>query len=207
MPRFPVAIARGYDRGVESPGQPPSSVVLRQMGTDDIDAVMAVERAAFSSNWPATAFQRELTQNAMARYLVLEVDGQIAGFGGLWLMLDEAHIVTVAVEPSFRRKGLGRFIVHGLVQLAECEGMEAATLEVRVSNVAARALYGRYGFYEVGLRKKYYADNQEDAVIMTTEALASDAYRRRFQRLAEELEALLPGSRPRVEGCCIGGDG
>ena len=164
------------------------------MRREDVPVVMAVERAAYSDGWPATAFERELTQNAMARYLVLgDADGRVLGFAGLWLMVDEAHVVTVAVVPEERRKGLGRVLVHGLIELAIEHGMSAATLEVRISNDAARALYREYGFYEVGTRKRYYSDNGEDAVIMTTEELASPAYQRRLERLGTELRRRFPG--------------
>jgi ribosomal-protein-alanine N-acetyltransferase len=164
--------------------------------------VMAVERAAYTSGWPATAFERELTQNAMARYVVLrsESEGQVIGFAGLWLMVDEAHVVTVAVRPERRREGFGRVLVHGLVNVAIGHGMALATLEVRTSNAAARALYGKYGFYEVGLRKKYYSDNHEDAVIMTTEDIQGTAYARRLERLGAGLAERFPGIDLRPAG-------
>jgi len=163
----------------------------------DVAEVMAVERASYSAGWPATAFERELTQNAMARYVVLRdpASSAVAGFAGLWLMVDEAHVVTVAVVPEFRRRGYGRALVHGLVDVAIEHQMALATLEVRESNAAARALYREYGFYEVGVRKRYYADNREDAVIMTTEDIQSEPYRGRLERLAGQLEARFPGIR------------
>lgn len=187
------------------PSQPPAPThaVVRPMQPGDIAAVVAVERSAFDEGWPATAFERELTQNRMARYVVLEVGGEVVGFGGIWLMVDEAHVVTVAVRPDCRGRGFGRLLVHGLVQVAQCEGMLSATLECRVSNAAARALYSRYGFYEVGLRRKYYQDNQEDAVIMTTEEFASAAYQRRLRDLEDDLGRMLPGVSASVEGCCV----
>ena len=162
------------------------------MGLDDISAALEVERGAFSGNWPATAFERELTHNGAARYVVLENrDGLgLLGFAGLWLMVDEAHIVTVAVRPEERGKGLGKLLVHALVEVAAGHAMAVATLECRESNTVARKLYGDYGFYEVGMRKKYYSDNHEDAVIMTTEELDSEAYRARWARLTAE-----PGGR------------
>ena len=160
----------------------------------DVPSVMAVERAAYSSGWPSTAFERELTQNGMARYIVLreEAGGAVQGFAGLWLMVDEAHVVTVAVLPELRRQGLGRVLVHGLVLLAIDHQMALATLEVRVSNDAARALYREYGFYEVGQRKRYYSDNHEDAVIMTTEDLHSPAYQRRLATLESVIRQRYP---------------
>ncbi len=172
--------------------QPPT---LAMMQPADMEAVLEVERAAYSSGWPATAFERELTQNRMARYVVLrEAPGErIVGFGGLWLMVDEAHVVTVAVLPDLRRRGYGRALVHALLHVAIEHGMTMATLEVRVSNQAARALYRAYGFYEVGLRKRYYSDNHEDAVIMSTEDIRGEPYAERMRRLASVIEARYPG--------------
>jgi len=166
------------------------------MAAADIPSVAAIERLTFPPGWPATVFARELTENRVARYIVLErsATGEIVGFGGLWLLLDEAHVVTVAVSPAARGRGYGGLIVLGLVQAARREGMFAATLECRVSNEAARGLYRDYGFYEVGLRKRYYADTGEDAVIMTTEPLESDRYQQRLARLQARLEALMPGA-------------
>ena len=170
--------------------------VLEPMQPADIPDVIAVERAAYTAGWPTTAFERELTTNAMARYLVVREDSApaspLVAFGGLWLMVDQAHIVTVAVRPELQRRGYGRLVLHGLIELAHAAGMDSVTLEVRVSNDAARALYRRYGFYEVGVRKRYYADNREDAIIMTTEALASPAYRQRLERLRTELDSRFP---------------
>ena len=166
---------------------------LSLMRPEDMAEVLEVEHAAYSSGWPRTAFERELTQNPMARYVVLRDSERIAGFGGLWLMVDEAHIVTVGVLPEARRKGYGAAVVHALVNLAIDHEMALATLEVRESNDAARALYRRYGFYEVGIRKRYYADNHEDAVIMTTEDIQGAAYMQRLERLEAELAGRYPG--------------
>jgi ribosomal-protein-alanine N-acetyltransferase len=165
------------------------------MHPDDIQHVIGIERAAYERGWPQTAFERELTTNAMARYLVLRANAApgILAFGGLWLMVDQAHIVTVAVLPQWQRRALGRAVVHGLVELARDAGMGSATLEVRASNQPARALYREYGFYEVGERKRYYSDNGEDAVIMTTEALGSAPYQGRLERLSGILQQRLPG--------------
>lgn len=177
---------------------------LRRMTAADIPALAEIETASFATGWPRTAFERELMGNTMARYLLLEeqqgpADSCVLGFAGAWLLFDEAHVVTVAVLPERRRRGYGRLLVHGLVAMVRDLGMTVATLECRVSNDAARALYGRYGFYEVGLRRRYYADNGEEAVIMTTEALLSPAYRARLARLEAELAERLPGVVPYVE--------
>ena len=159
------------------------------MDERDLPQVRRIEQAAFDATWPPTAFEHELAHNGAARYIVAEeADGRLVAFGGLWLQFDQAHIVTVAVDPGLRRQGLGRLVVHGLVNLATAMLMTDATLEVRESNEAARSLYGAYGFWDVGRRPNYYSDNGEAAIIMTTEPLASAPYRERFARLGHELE-------------------
>lgn len=196
-----------YDTCMDAVSEAPSPVYhVRMMREDDVPAVMAIERASFEAGWPATAFERELSRNTMARYIVAE-EGETngaapgpVGFAGLWLMLDEAHVVTVAVLPHLRGRGIGRLLVHGLIELARASAMSVATLECRESNTVARRLYSRYGFYEVGVRKRYYSDNQEDAVIMTTEELASPAYERRLVQLESTLKGLMPGVQLYAEG-------
>lgn len=145
----------------------------------DVPAVVELERRAVAHGWSAEAYERELAQNGAARYLVLARDDPpaLVGFGGLWLGVDEAHIVTVAIDAAERRCGYGALIVLGLLDLAIEHGMTSATLEVRVSNDAARALYRRFGFWEVGERRRYYADNGEDAIIMTTPDFRSPRFR------------------------------
>jgi ribosomal-protein-alanine N-acetyltransferase len=188
-----------YDRPVAEPGleAAASFPILSSLQPGDIPEVEAIEVASFESGWSPTAFQRELESNRLARYLVVRepARAEIAGVAGLWLVVDEAHVVTVAVRPELRRAGYGRLLVHALIELARAEGMANATLECREANEAARNLYRDYGFYEVGRRVRYYADNNEDAIIMTTEKLESPAYRERLQRLASKLESLWPGVR------------
>ena len=175
-----------------TPGELAAGPIVRAMVRADVPAVMAVEQAAYEQGWAPTTFERELTANGMARYLVLEQGGNLVGFAGAWMMVDQAHVVTVAVLPGERRRGYGRLLLHALLALAGREGMTDATLEVRASNRAARALYREYGFYDVGERKRYYADG-EDAVIMTTEPFAAAGYQERYAGLAEALERRFPG--------------
>ncbi|MCA9822900.1 MAG: ribosomal protein S18-alanine N-acetyltransferase [Dehalococcoidia bacterium] len=163
-------------------------ICVRRMVAEDLEAVRALESASFDATWPATAFEHELTKNPAARYVVVEDGGRTVAFGGLWLQFDQAHIVTVAVEPALRRGGIGRLAVHALVVIADAFEMGDVTLEVRESNQPARGLYRAYGFYDVGRRKRYYADNGEDAVIMTTEPLRSPAYQARLRGLLEDVE-------------------
>ena len=110
---------------------------------------------------------------------------ELAGYVGIWLQGSQAHITEIAVRESLRGQGIGELLLIGTVRLALEQGMDEVTLEARVSNFIAQALYSKYGFNEMGIRKNYYADNREDAVIMTTDAIPSGAYREKFTRLQE----------------------
>jgi ribosomal-protein-alanine N-acetyltransferase len=113
--------------------------------------------------------------------------GLLVGYGGLWLMVDEAHVTSVAVRPEFRGRGLGLLLMLSLEEIALRLGARWVTLEVRVSNTVARNLYQKLGFREAGIRPRYYTDNNEDAVIMWSEELTSAAFRERYARLRAEL--------------------
>ena len=169
--------------------RPPLKVVIEPMGLDDLPAVHAIERASFSSPWPPHAYQTELETNRMAHYLVARIGGQLVAYGGMWLMVDEAHITTFAVHPAWRRQRLGERLLLAFLDLAVDRGAHEATLEVRLSNIAARRLYEKYGFRPVGLRPRYYSDDHEDALIMTTEPLADPVMRARVERLRVALDA------------------
>jgi len=110
----------------------------------------------------------------------------IVGFVGVWLMPDEAHIVTIAVRESHRGRGIGELLLIAAIELATLDDREVVTLEVRASNQAAQALYEKYGFRKVGVHHRYYSDNQEDAVIMTTDSIRSPSYQALCQRLRQE---------------------
>ena len=175
--------------------RPPVRIAVAAMRMEDIPAVHAVERQSFATPWPAYAFRQELESNRLARYLVARVGSEVVAYGGIWLMVDEAHITTFAVLPSWRRMGVGSRLLLDLLDLAIGLGAEAATLEVRLSNAAARALYERFGFRPVGLRPRYYSDNHEDALIMTSDPLDSPEMTERLERLRFELDA-----RAAIEG-------
>ena len=147
-------------------------LLVEEMQRGDIAAVHEIERLSFSTPWPAYAFEQELATNRLARYLVVRASGQVIAFAGLWLMADEAHITTFAVHPSWRRQGVAHRLMVSLVELSRQIGARRMTLEVRVSNQAAQSLYRRFGFVTVGRRPRYYTDDGEDALIMTTPELA-----------------------------------
>ena len=155
----------------------------------DLDAVRAIELASFFPPWPDDAYRNELTTNKLATYLVAKMDGVVVAFAGIWLMVDEAHVTTFAVDPAWRRRSIGERLLVGLLDVAIARRAREATLEVRLSNVAARRLYEKYGFRPVGIRPRYYTDNGEDALIMTTEALDAAPMRERLTRLRTALDA------------------
>lgn len=108
---------------------------------------------------------------------------QIVGYGGLWLSVDEGHITTIAVAPEFRGRGIGELLLNGLIDQALAMSADLLTLEVRVSNVVAQQLYLKYGFRPFGTRPRYYTDNGEDALIMSTDPIRSPAYQERLHKL------------------------
>ncbi|NGZ74828.1 ribosomal protein S18-alanine N-acetyltransferase [Saccharibacillus alkalitolerans] len=151
----------------QSSGNP--SVSFRAMRLEDIPDVMIIEHESFSLPWTEQAFRSEMTLNHFARYLIMEVGGKPAGYAGMWTVIDEAHITNIAVRTAYRGRKLGERLLNELLDTAKALGLERATLEVRVSNGVARNLYTKMGFREVGIRKGYYSDNNEDAVIMVVD--------------------------------------
>lgn len=163
-------------------------VVIEDMRIDDIDAVQVVERASFPVPWPANAFRHELTQNKNAHYIVAKEGDHIVGYAGLWLSLDEAHITTFAVLPEYRRRKIGERMLVAIFDRAARLGAEWLTLEVRASNLGAQRLYEKYGFRPAGIRRRYYSDNNEDAIIMWTDRLKDRSVRDRLAKLRDALE-------------------
>ena len=151
-------------------------VAVRLMTLDDLPAVMEIDRLSFSLPWPERSFRFELTGNDASHLLVAEMpvggEAHIAGFLGYWLLVDEMHISTLAVHPDMRGRGIGELLLQAGLERAWIQGADMSTLEVRPSNRAAIALYSKYGFELVGRRRKYYQDNNEDAVLMTLTGLS-----------------------------------
>ena len=168
--------------------RPPVRVVIEPMRLDDLPAVHAIEQASFAAPWPPHAYRSELESNRLAHYLVARAGDAIAAYGGMWLMVDEAHITTFAVHPGWRRQRVGERLLLAFLDIATDQGAHEATLEVRLSNLAARKLYEKYGFRPVGLRPRYYSDDHEDALIMTTLPLSDPAMRERIALRRAELD-------------------
>ena len=141
------------------------------MTLQDVDAVWEIEKQSFAIPWSRDAFVTEVTENKCARYLVVREDGVPVAYAGMWLVLDEAHVTNIAVRSDMRGRGLGEAVARALMQLAADTGIRYMTLEVRRTNLVAQSLYKKLGFVEVGFRKRYYADNNEDALVMVCEDL------------------------------------
>lgn len=152
--------------------RPPLKLRVEPMGLEDVADVHRVEAQSFPMPWPDYAFRQELQTNRLAHYLVVRAGTETVAYGGLWLLVDEAHITTFAVLPEWRRRGIGGRLMVALMDLALELNSRVMTLEVRLSNRPARDLYARFGFKPVGVRPRYYSDNGEDALIMTTGILS-----------------------------------
>jgi len=139
----------------------------------DVNDVVEIEKQSFPIPWSTAAFVDELTRNERAVYIVIrDESGTMVGYGGMWLVCDEAHVTNIAVRSDRRRQGAGTAVMIGLMGLARSKGANRMTLEVRVSNRPAQELYGRLGFRPAGVRPRYYMDNREDALIMWLDGIS-----------------------------------
>ncbi|HSL46789.1 MAG TPA: ribosomal protein S18-alanine N-acetyltransferase [Anaerolineales bacterium] len=150
------------------------NLIIRKMTLDDIPAVIDLDQKSFSLPWPERSFRFELTDNPASRCWVAELDGKAIGMIVVWLIVSEAHVATIATHPDFRRQGIAkRLLSHALRHLIE-EGAVSSFLEVRESNVAAQAMYRKFGYEETGRRRRYYRDNDEDAILMNLDPLKAE---------------------------------
>ncbi|HSJ54155.1 MAG TPA: ribosomal protein S18-alanine N-acetyltransferase [Anaerolineae bacterium] len=183
--------------------------VIEPMTLADIDRVMDIEQLSFSAPWSARAYRFELTENENSVMLVVRQapawgglrrwlrrhnpaeQRPVLGYAGMWLLVDDGHISTIAVHPEWRGRGLGEMLVLALLERARERGARRATLEVRVSNEGAQALYRHVGFDIVSRRRHYYADNNEDAYIMATPAFDQPGFWENLERRRAGLHARL----------------
>jgi len=147
------------------------NVMIRNMTLEDVEHVIAIDRMSFSLPWPERSFRFELTDNPASRCWVAEVDGKLVGMIVAWLIVDEVHVATIATHPDFRRQGIAKKLLSYALQHLSIEGAQSSFLEVRASNLAAQEMYRKFGYEESGVRRRYYKDNDEDAILMTLESL------------------------------------
>lgn len=141
-------------------------LIIRKGTAADIDDLELLEQQCFATPWSRDSLLYDLTENHLATYFVAEISGRVIGYAGIWLIADEGHITNVAVSPDYRRRRIGMAIIDTLLRVTGEAGTARHTLEVRAGNEAAIALYRKFGFSEAGIRKGYYEDNGEDAIIM-----------------------------------------
>ena len=147
------------------------SLIIRKMTVEDVPAAHEIDRLSFALPWPERSLRFEVTDNPAARCWVAELDGNVVGMLVLWVIIDEAHIATLATHHEFRRQGIAKQLLVTALDNAYVEGARSALLEVRAGNEAAQAMYRKFGFEIVGRRERYYKDNNEDAVLMTLKRL------------------------------------
>jgi ribosomal-protein-alanine N-acetyltransferase len=141
-------------------------ISFRLMTVSDIDQILVIEHLSFTVPWSREAFQNELLSNKYASYIVMQEQNNIIGYCGLWIVLEEAHVTNIAVLPEYRGRKLGEALLNQAMELAKALGAERLSLEVRVTNYVAQSLYRKLGFQNGGIRKNYYTDNGEDALVM-----------------------------------------
>lgn len=165
------------------------TVIINKMSTDDVDGIIKIEESAYGDHhWSKESFLNEIN-NELARYYTLHTpNGELAGYAGCWHILDEAHITTIAIAPNYRRKHYGQALLKRIIDDCYKEKIKYITLEVRVSNTAAINLYSKYGFTSFGTRKKYYQNNNEDALIMWTKNIFFDEFKNNYENIIKTLE-------------------
>lgn len=143
-----------------------ADVIIRQATIKDVEDIYEIETLCFPDPWSRDALTYELEENPRAFYIVADLDGQVVGYAGLWWIEDEGHITNVAVKPGYRNRRIGEGIISVMIDFTSKEGIKHHTLEVRRSNDPAISLYEKFGFRTEGVRKRYYRNNGEDALIM-----------------------------------------
>lgn len=172
-------------RGIDEHGA--SRVEVAFMRRRHLRGVMAIERQVYARPWSPNLFVAEMSEPNNRRYLVARVDRTIVGYGGLICYGDEAHVTNIAVDPQRHRLGIGTRLLHELITHAIEMGGHAVSLEVRVTNWGAQRLYGRFGFRPVGIRRNYYQELHEDALIMWTDDIRTQHYAERLARIAASM--------------------
>ena len=164
-------------------------IYISKMSQEDIEQVVAIEAEAYGQHhWSKSSFYDEM-QNNLAKYYVAKTStGELVGYAGTWHIIDEGHITTIAVKKEHLRKHIGEAIIVKILEDCFVAGIKYLTLEVRVSNNPAIALYTKYGFNSLGTRKGYYQDNNEDALIMWTENIFYDKFKTMFNENREKLK-------------------
>jgi ribosomal-protein-alanine N-acetyltransferase len=133
---------------------------------EHIDRILVIDSLCFPTPWSRESLEKEIENSALTKYVVAKKSGIVIGYAGMWVILDEGHITNIAVHPEYRGIGVGSLLLEALIEICKIEFIKSMTLEVRASNARAQNLYKKYGFLQNGIRKGYYRDNKENALIM-----------------------------------------
>ena len=162
------------------------NVIIEPMKKEDISSIREIEKQCFTDLWPEDSFERELSNTKVAFYFAAHLKGRIIGYMGAWLILDEVHITTLAVDPAFQNEKVGSLLVLHLMKAAVEKGVRWATLEVSEKNLAAIKVYDRFGFIQIGVRKEYY-NNGTNALVLWAGHLQKSSYREKLEKVESEL--------------------
>lgn len=161
-------------------------ISIEPMRRTDIEVVHRIDRRCFPSPWLQSAYQTELS-NRSASYMVARIGQELVGYGGVWVIMDEGHITTLAVDPEYQGRKIGERLLIALMEEAILQGAHRATLEVREGNRAAQNLYRKYNFYNAAVRKNYYTDNGENALVMWANDVHTPAYQSHLREMRRRL--------------------
>jgi ribosomal-protein-alanine N-acetyltransferase len=182
-----MALARLPDRGSVP------DIELTKMRRRHLRRVLAIEARVYPRPWSASLFLSELAQKSSRTYLVARHEGEVIAYAGMMFTGLEAHITNIAVDPDFHGRKVGSRLMLRLVTEAIARGARTLSLEVRVSNLPAQSMYGKFGFSVVGVRKGYYIETKEDALVMVVEDATTNEYRLRLQTLRDEIDVIAGG--------------
>ena len=165
---------------------------IENMQLYHLDNIMEIESKCYGEHhWARNSFVNEIN-NSISQYLcAIDDENRCLGYLGMWKIIDEAHVTNLAVHPDFQRQGVAHFLIVNSIERCYQEKIKYITLEVRASNEKAKRLYEQFGFKSLGVRKKYYQDNNEDAIIMWTENIFNEAYRKLFNKKKDYLKEIL----------------
>ncbi len=165
------------------------TVTIKRLKPEDVDGVIQIEQLCYGDHhWSKESFLNELRNDLAYYYSLYTKEGELAGYAGCWHILEEAHITTIAVAPNFRRKHFAQALLKQIIDDCYSAKIKYITLEVRVSNTPAINLYTKYGFSSFGTRKKYYQDNNEDALIMWTKNIFFEEFKQQYEKITKDLE-------------------
>ena len=173
-----MVLERGFDA---------DSVCIVPMRRKHLDEVLRIERNEYVQPWTTTLFNSELAQRTTRRYTVATIDGVVVGYAGLMLVEDQGHVNTLTVDGSLHRCGVGTLLLLDLARTAVGTGAKHLTLEVRAHNEPAKALYMKFGFAPIGIRKNYYSETNEDAIVMWARDADSEEYSGRLARIERQV--------------------